>query len=99
SLTVARAEPGAAPHDSMGALGEKSVDMLTNPATRSAFRLADEPDAVRERYGRGHRGQCYLLGRRLIERGVRFVTVDVREPESKATPGGSNMNWDHHDLI
>jgi hypothetical protein len=34
-----------------------------------------------------------------VERGVRFVTIDVREPQTKATPGGFNMNWDHHDLI
>ena len=50
----------------MQSLREKTVDMLTNAATQSAFRLADEPDAMREKYGRGHRGQCYLLGRRLI---------------------------------
>jgi hypothetical protein len=99
NLNVALAVPGSASLDSAAALREKAVDMLTNPATRSAFRLADEPDAVRQRYGLGHRGQCYLLGRRLIERGVRFVTVDVREPETKATPGGFNLNWDHHDLI
>ncbi|MFT7639191.1 MAG: hypothetical protein ACI9G1_000922, partial [Pirellulaceae bacterium] len=45
------------------------------------------------------RGQCYLLGRRLIEQGVRFVTIDVREPLTDKTPGGSNLNWDHHDYI
>ena len=99
NLNVGVAAPLARPVDAMQALREQAVDMLTNPGTRSAFRLADEPDAVRDRYGRGHRGQCYLLGRRLIERGVRFVTVDVREPETKTSPGGFNMNWDHHDLI
>lgn len=99
NLDVAVSPAGAAPLTGMEALREQAVDMLTNPQTRSAFRLADEPEAVRVRYGTGHRGQCYLLGRRLIERGVRFVTIDVREPETKATPGGFNMNWDHHDLI
>ena len=34
-----------------------------------------------------------------MKTGVRFVTVDVREPETPQTPGGFNMNWDHHDLI
>lgn len=91
--------PGRKSVDSLQALREQAVDMLTNPSARSAFNLAEESDATRDLYGRGHRGQCYLLGRRLIERGVRFVTVDVREPETKATPGGFNMNWDHHDLI
>ncbi len=80
-------------------LGDQAAGLLTNPRTQQAFRLQDETDATRERYGRGHRGQCYLLGRRMIEAGVRFVTVDVREPETDATPGGSNMNWDHHDYI
>ncbi|HAD61599.1 MAG TPA: DUF1501 domain-containing protein [Planctomycetaceae bacterium] len=80
-------------------LSGQAADLLTNPLTQKAFRLDDEDAAVRDRYGRGHRGQCYMLGRRLIERGVRFVTVDVREPETKKTPGGFNMNWDHHDYI
>ncbi|MCY2977386.1 MAG: DUF1501 domain-containing protein [Planctomycetota bacterium] len=80
-------------------LGTQAADLLTNPRTQKAFRLNDEPDSIRDKYGRGHRGQCYLLGRRMIEAGVRFVTVDVREPETDQTPGGSNMNWDHHDYI
>lgn len=80
-------------------LSGQAADLLTNPLTQKAFQLDDENDKIRDRYGRGHRGQCYMLGRRLIERGVRFVTVDVREPETKDTPGGFNMNWDHHDYI
>jgi hypothetical protein len=98
NLNVGVAAPPK-PLASMQALREQAVDMLTNPAAISAFNLSEESDATRDQYGRGHRGQCYLLGRRLIERGVRFVTVDVREPETDATPGGFNMNWDHHDLI
>ena len=78
--------------EGMQSLREKTVDMLTNSATRSAFQLSEEPDAIRDKYGRGHRGQCYLLGRRLIERGVRFVTVDVREPETPQSPGGFFFN-------
>lgn len=78
---------------------DQATESLLNPLTKSAFRLADEKDAVRDNYGRGHRGQCYLLGRRLIERGVRFVTVDVREPRRANKPGGGNLNWDHHDHI
>lgn len=80
-------------------LSGQAASLLTNPLTQKAFRLDDEDVKIRDRYGRGHRGQCYMLGRRLIERGVRFVTVDVREPETKQTPGGFNMNWDHHDYI
>ena len=58
----------------------QAQDMLSNPLTRKAFDLSTESEATRDRYGRGHRGQCYLLGRKLIEAGVRIVTVDVREP-------------------
>jgi hypothetical protein len=90
----------------MQALMASASDMLTNPLTRKAFDMSTEPAAVRERYGMGHRGQCYLLARKLIESGVRYVTVDVREPESSFRDGkavryngGSNMNWDHHDAI
>ncbi|WP_439624484.1 DUF1501 domain-containing protein [Gemmata sp.] len=78
---------------------DQAEDMLTNPATRKAFDLKGEPQKVREAYGLGHRGQCYLLGRKLIESGVRFVTIDCREPPAREFPGGSNMNWDHHDHI
>tara|TARA_B110000881_G_scaffold181790_1_gene168286 strand:- start:641 stop:1195 length:555 start_codon:yes stop_codon:yes gene_type:complete len=35
----------------------------------------------------------------LIEQEVRFVTIDVREPLTSKTPGGTNLNWDHHDFI
>jgi hypothetical protein len=98
NLNVAVAS-SSKPLDNMQALREQAIDMLTNPAARSAFNLAEETETTRDQYGRGHRGQCYLLGRRLIERGVRYVTIDVREPLTNDTPGGFNMNWDHHDLI
>lgn len=90
----------------MQSLMGQAEDMLTNPLTRKAFDLDSETPQLREKYGLGHRGQCYLLGRKLIEAGVRYVMVDCREPmdtfvEGKATrfDGGGNMNWDHHDAI
>jgi hypothetical protein len=94
-LSTAPGNPAGGMNDFYG----QAFELLTNPRTQAAFDLAREPDTVRERYGRGHRGQCYLLGRRLVEEGVRFVVLDVREPETKESPGGFNMNWDHHDLI
>ena len=78
---------------------EQAEGSLLHPNTKTAFDLEREPDKLRDAYGRGHRGQCYLLGRRLIEQDVRFVTIDVREPLTKNTPGGTNLNWDHHDFI
>lgn len=90
----------------MRSLLAQAGDMLTNPLTRKAFDLSAEPAALREKYGTSHRGQSYLLGRKLIEAGVRFVTIDCREPMNSYRDGkpvrydgGSNMNWDHHDAI
>ncbi len=83
----------------LASMRDQAEDMLTNAATRRAFDLKSEPQKLREEYGTGHRGQCYLLGRKLIESGVRFVTIDCREPPAREYPGGGNMNWDHHDHI
>jgi uncharacterized protein (DUF1501 family) len=48
---------------------------LTSPAVKRAFDLTHEPPAVRDRYGRHPLGQSCLLGRRLVEAGVKLVTV------------------------
>jgi uncharacterized protein (DUF1501 family) len=54
---------------------EKAHSLLTSPAAKKAFDVAAEPAEVRERYGRTTFGQSCLLARRLVEAGVRFVTV------------------------
>ena len=51
--------------------------MMTSPQARAAFDLSKEPTEVRERYGMNRFGQCCLLARRLIEAGVRFVTINT----------------------
>ena len=51
--------------------------LMTSPQARGAFDLSKEPKKVRERYGMHRFGQCCLLARRLIEAGVRFVTVNT----------------------
>ncbi len=78
---------------------DQAFDMLTSPKVTDAFDLKRESPKVRDAYGAGHRGACYLVGRKLIEAGVRFVTVDARWPQTKDTPKGGNLNWDHHDHI
>ncbi|QDU19024.1 DUF1501 domain-containing protein [Urbifossiella limnaea] len=78
---------------------DQAFDMLTSPKVSDAFDLKKEPPRVRDAYGPGHRGACYLVGRKLIEAGVRFVTVDTRWPQLADTPRGGNLNWDHHDHI
>lgn len=56
---------------------EAAYRMMTSPAARAAFDLSKEPQALREKYGMNRFGQCCLLSRRLIEAGVRFVTVNT----------------------
>ena len=51
--------------------------LMTSTQARAAFDLKSEPEAVRERYGMNRFGQCCLLARRLVEAGVRFVTINT----------------------
>ncbi|MCA9027002.1 MAG: DUF1501 domain-containing protein [Planctomycetaceae bacterium] len=51
--------------------------MMTSTQAREAFDLTKEPQQVRERYGMNRFGQCCLLARRLVENGVRFITVNT----------------------
>lgn len=62
---------------------ETALNMITAPETKKAFDMAAEDAKLREGYGKNRFGQSCLLARRLIEAGVRFVTV---------TDGG----WDTH---
>ncbi len=50
--------------------------MMTSKQARAAFDLSQEKQSVRERYGMNRFGQCCLLARRLVENGVRLVTVN-----------------------
>lgn len=59
----------------LGAHYERAYDLLTSPAALSAFRLEEEPESVRERYGRNPHGQSVLMARRLAEAGVPVTTV------------------------
>ncbi|MGH7201851.1 MAG: DUF1501 domain-containing protein [Planctomycetaceae bacterium] len=57
---------------------EQAYRLITSPEAKRAFDLDEEPASVRNRYGRKTVGQSTLLARRLIERGVPFVTVNHR---------------------
>jgi hypothetical protein len=54
---------------------ERAVQLLTSPLVKRAFDLGRETTAVREQYGRNTLGQSCLLARRLVEAGVKLVTV------------------------
>jgi hypothetical protein len=51
--------------------------LMTSTKAREAFDLSKEPLKVRERYGMSRFGQSCLLARRLVEAGVRFVTINT----------------------
>ncbi|HND52680.1 MAG TPA: DUF1501 domain-containing protein [Pirellulaceae bacterium] len=61
----------------------RAAEMILSSDARDAFAIERESDAMRDEYGRNTFGQSCLLARRLVEAGVRFVTVNY---------GG----WDHH---
>ena len=65
---------------------QKAAAMVLSPQAQTAFDIAKETDALRDEYGRSEFGQSLLMARRLVESGVRFVTVNY---------GG----WDHHKKI
>lgn len=72
---------------------EQAYRMLADPAAKGAFDLRREPEAIRERYGRNEYGEGMLLARRLIEAGVRLVTMIWMY----IAPDGNVVNvWDNH---
>jgi uncharacterized protein (DUF1501 family) len=64
----------------------KAAEMVLSPEAQRAFDIEKEDVKKRDAYGRTEFGQSCLLARRLIEGGVKFVTVNY---------GG----WDHHAKI
>ena len=73
---------------------DRSIAMLQNPAVRRAFNLQEEPQAIRESYGSTTYGQGCLLARRLVESGVKFVSVYFdKSIGGRTTEDGG---WDTH---
>lgn len=62
---------------------EKAYSLMTSQRAKEAFDIARESPATREAYGMTSLGQCCLLGRRLVEAGCRFVSIE-------------NGHWDTH---
>lgn len=65
---------------------DRAYSLINSEKARDAFDISKEDNAIRDAYGRNEAGQRMLLARRLVEAGVRFVTL---------TYGG----WDFHDNI
>ncbi len=70
----------------MDSFYERAYALVSSAEARAAFDIQAEPEALRDEYGRNQAGQRMLLARRLVESGVRFVTLSY---------GG----WDMHQKI
>lgn len=87
---------------SMSAAYERAFEVLASPSARNAFRLNEEPAAVRDRYGRYATGQATLLARRLVEAGTPLVTVFCNQLNrgQDQRPGDIDAcGWDTHNDI
>ncbi len=69
---------------------DQAYTMISSSKARAAFDLSSEPDSVKDRYGRNRFGMSCLLARRLVESGVRFVTVNMFETVF------NEITWDIH---
>lgn len=77
----------------LDAARDQAFRLLTSPRAKSAFRIDREPPRLRDRYGRNEYGEAFLLCRRLIEAGVRLVTLTWYY----VCPNGNVANvWDNH---
>jgi hypothetical protein len=72
--------------DALDSFYQKAYSLISSEKAQAAFDLGKEPDEIKNEYGKNQAGMRMLLARRLVESGVRFVTL---------TYGG----WDHHDNI
>jgi uncharacterized protein (DUF1501 family) len=78
---AADAEPAA--YEALDQHQKAALNLITAPETKAAFEIGTEDPKLRDNYGRNPFGQSCLLARRLIESGVRLVTV-------------SDGGWDTH---
>ena len=72
--------------DAMDTFYQRAYGLISNEKARGAFDITKEPDKLRDEYGRNAAGQRMLMSRRLVESGVRFITMHF---------GG----WDYHNSI
>ena len=89
--TLERAFDQAGELQALDEFETQATSLLTNAATKEAFDLSKEDDAIRDRYGRNSWGQQLLMARRLVEAGVDVVTTSLQGPLC-----GRVQNWDDH---
>ena len=77
----------------LDAIRGQAMGMVSSDATRRAFDLDKEPPALRDRYGRNEYGESFLLARRLVESGVKVVSIAWMHI---AKNGKAYNVWDNH---
>lgn len=77
--------------DAVDRYESQALNLLTSAEARKAFDLSNEPDKLRDRYGRNAWGQQCLMARRLVEAGVDVVATEFDGPLC-----GRVQNWDDH---
>jgi hypothetical protein len=87
-------ERASAP-DTFERVRQRAFSLLTGSKLKTAFNLDAEDVRLRDRYGRHLFGSSVLLGRRLIEAGVRFVDV-YWDGYSGRVPTDLDPYWDTH---
>jgi hypothetical protein len=77
---------------------KRGFELLLSDEARRAFDLSGESAKLRERYGMHAWGQRCLMARRLVERGVSFVTMVLENPYQSGVPWlkDGTYNWDSH---
>lgn len=75
---------------------ERAFSLLMSRETKSAFDIASEPQAVRDRYGHGINSTTMLMARRLVEAHVPFVTVFWKGDDALDKLCNSGGGWDTH---
>jgi len=75
--------------EALDRFSQQAFDLVAGNKAQEAFDLSREPAVVRERFGTHDWGRQALLARRLVERGVSFVTIDLSNHSASGT-------WDNH---
>lgn len=75
--TLAKAHPNHRAFKKLDLCEEEAYSMILGDA-RKVFDLRKEPEAIRDRYGRHSFGQSCLMARRLVENGVKYVTINCK---------------------
>ncbi len=70
---------------------QQALELVISGKAREAFELAQEPDELRDRYGRTTFGQSLLMARRFVQAGTRFVQVNWPKQANS-----DRHSWDCH---